>query len=252
MFEMQLKDNMMSMLSRDGIEAIVTPAGSRFYVESEDLDKAADSLRRVFGVASLSKAAVCGSEMDDICKAAAEYSQGRIGPGLSFAVRARREGTHKYTSMDLGREAGSAIFLSNTDIRVNLTDPDVTFYIEVRNNAAYIFHEYLSGPGGLPLGCQGKVIANVDNERGLLSAWMMMKRGCRAIVCGSYDVSMLERYDPSLRTAEAGETVNGILGKVSGISVDELDSVTVGDVPVYFPTIGMIDTEVKEMLNSIR
>jgi len=251
MFETQLKDNMMSMLSRDGIEAIVTPAGSRFYVESEDLDAAADTLRRVFGIASLSKAAVCGSEMEEICRAAADYSQGKIAPGQSFAVRARRDGTHRYTSMDLGREAGSAIFLSNKDIKVDLTDPDVTFYIEVRNNMAYIFNEYLPGPGGLPLGCQGKVIANVDDERGLLSAWMMMKRGCRVIVCGSYDLSVLERYDPSLKTVESGETVSGVLGKVSGTSLNGLDSVTIGDMPVFFPTIGMNDTEVEEMIASI-
>jgi thiamine biosynthesis protein ThiI len=153
--------------------------------------------------------------------------------------------------MDLGREAGSAIFLSNNDIKVDLTDPDVTFYVEVRNNKAYIVHEYLPGPGGLPLGCQGKVVAVVDDERGVLSAWMMMKRGCRAFVHGSYDMSLLRRYDPSLRTIEKGDTVNGILGKVLGTPLDGLDPAVLSDVPVYFPTIGMNDAEVKEMLRSI-
>ena len=251
MFESQLRDNMMSMLSRDGIEAIISSAEARFFVESENLDAAADSIRRVFGVASVSKAELCGSDMEEICKTAAEYSRGKIKKGQSFAVKARREGTHRYNSMDLGREAGSAIFLSNKNIKVDLTEPDVTFFIEVRNNKAYIFHEYLPGPGGLPLGCQGKVIAAVNDERGLLSAWMMMKRGCRAYVCGSYDVTLLRRYDPALKVIGEGDSVNGVLGKVMGTSLNELDSVDASDVPLYFPTIGMSDDEVKETLRSI-
>jgi thiamine biosynthesis protein ThiI len=191
-FEMQLKDNMMSMLVRDRVEALVTSDGSRFYVDTEDTDAAVRSVRRVFGVASLSVAETCNSEMDDICRTAAEYSRPRMKKGQSFAVRARREGTHRYTSMELGKEAGSAIFLANDGVKVDLTDPDVTFYIEVRNNRTYIFDAYVRAHAGLPLGSQGRVNAYVNDDRGLLSAWLMMKRGCRTVVRGDHGIDVLE------------------------------------------------------------
>ena len=251
-FEAQLKDNMISMLAYDGVEAIVVNGDARFYVESNDIDKAAESISKVFGVASVSKTFIVGSSMEEMCDAAAKYSKEMLKPGQSFVVRARREGTHAYTSMDVGRDVGSAIFLANDDVRVDLHNPDVKIFIEIRNNKAYIFSKYIPGPGGLPLGSQGKVIAHVNDDRGILSAWMMMKRGCRVFVTGKADMTLLKKYDPNLRSVTAKDDLSNILGKVLGISVNELDSKDVLDtVPVYYPTVGMTDTQVEEMLSKL-
>lgn len=254
-FENQLKDNMLSMLMEDGVEALVTKNGARYYVEATDPDAAVASLRRVFGVGSISVAEECdSSRMEDICSKAAEYSRSRISAGQSFAVKARREGSQGYTSMDVGREAGSAIFIANEDrgVRVDLTDPDVVFYVEVRENRAFVFGEYIRCHAGLPVGSQGKVIAEVGDERGLVAAWLMMKRGCRVIAHGDADlIALLRRYDPLLKVGDGNPQA---LGYVLGTSLDGLDAVDVSsyDVPVYFPTIGMSDDEVSELAGVIR
>ena len=254
-FENQLKDNMLSMLMEDGVEALVTKNGARYYVEATDPDAAVASLRRVFGVGSISVAEECdSSRMEDICSKAAEYSRSRISAGQSFAVKARREGSQGYTSMDVGREAGSAIFIANEDrgVRVDLTDPDVVFYAEVRENRAFVFGEYIRCHAGLPVGSQGKVIAEVGDERGMVAAWLMMKRGCRVIAHGDADlIALLRRYDPLLKVGDGNPQA---LGYVLGTSLDGLDAVDVSsyDVPVYFPTIGMSDDEVSELAGVIR
>ena len=254
-FENQLKDNMLSMLMEDGVEALVTKNGARYYVEATDPDAAVASLRRVFGVGSISVAEECdSSRMEDICSKAAEYSRSRISTGQSFAVKARREGSQGYTSMDVGREAGSAIFIANEGrgVRVDLTDPDVVFYVEVRENRAFVFGEYIRCHAGLPVGSQGKVIAEVGDERGMVAAWLMMKRGCRVIAHGDADlIALLRRYDPLLKVGDGNPQA---LGYVLGTSLDGLDAVDVSsyDVPVYFPTIGMSDDEVSELAGVIR
>ena len=253
-FENQLKDNMLSMLMEDGVEALVTKNGARYYVEATDPDAAVASLRRVFGVGSISVAEECdSSRMEDICSKAAEYSRSRISAGQSFAVKARREGSQGYTSMDVGREAGSAIFIANEGrgVRVDLTDPDVVFYVEVRENRAFVFGEYIRCHAGLPVGSQGKVIAEVGDERGMVAAWLMMKRGCRVIAHGDADIiALLRRYDPLLKVGDGNPQA---LGYVLGTSLDGLDGVDVSsyDVPVYFPTIGMSDDEVSELAEVI-
>ena len=254
-FENQLKDNILSMLMEDGVEALVTKNGARYYVEATDPDAAVASLRRVFGVGSISVAEECdSSRMEDICSKAAEYSRSRISAGQSFAVKARREGSQGYTSMDVGREAGSAIFIANEGrgVRVDLTDPDVVFYVEVRENRAFVFGEYIRCHAGLPVGSQGKVIAEVGDERGMVAAWLMMKRGCRVIAHGDADlIALLRRYDPLLKVGDGNPQA---LGYVLGTSLDGLDAVDVSsyDVPVYFPTIGMSDDEVSELAGVIR
>ena len=252
-FENRLRDNIINMLAADRIEALVTRRDARFYIESEDIDATASVLKRVFGIASFSVAEVCSSEMEDICATAAEYSLGRLNAGESFAVKARREGNQRYTSIDVGREAGSAIFLANEKkgVKVDLTDPDVTFYVEVRNNKAFIFGSSVKCHAGLPIGTQGKVLAEVLSDRDILSAWLMMKRGCKVIINGGRQ-PLLERYDPELKYGR--EMTPEILGVVKGVTLSELESVSVSEfeVPLFFPTIGMSDDEVSSFLEIIK
>lgn len=253
-FENRLRDNMISMLASERIEALVSKKDARFYIESSDINAAVSAVKRVFGISSLSVAEVCSSDMEDICSTAAEYSLTRLGEKQTFAVKARREGTHEYTSVDIGREAGSAIFLANESkgVKVDLTDPDVTFYVEVRNNKAFIFGSYIRCHGGLPIGTQGKVFAEVqENERDILAAWMMMKRGCKLFVKGN-EQPLLEKYDPELKYA--AEAPHEALGIVMGTSLSEFDDpiLPITDLPLYFPTIGMTDDEVSSLLEQIK
>jgi len=256
-FESTMKNNMLDMLMQDGVEALVTSKGARFYVEATDIDSAVRSLRKVFGVASMSIAEESTSKMEDMCAVAAQYSLSRLSEGQSFAVKARREGSQDYTSLDMGREIGSAIFLANEDkgVKVDLTNPDVIFYVEARDNRAFIFQDYIKCHAGLPVGTQGKVIAHLDgSERSIVSAWLMMKRGCRVMIEGDADFSMLKQYDSYLRQFNPQkDDEKRILGVVMGTDFADLGSVDVTQYPypVFFPTIGMTDDEVSEIYDAI-
>jgi len=255
-FENQLKDCMLSMLAFDGVEAIVEKGDARFYVYASDNRKALWSLRKVFGIGSMSVAEVTTSSMEDICRTAAEYSKGRMREGQSFAVRPRREGTHPYRSTDVGREAGSAIFLENQHlgVRVDLTSPDKVFYVEVRENKAYIFEDYMRCHAGLPVGTQGRVIAYLGDDRSTLSAWLMMKRGCRIMARGSDSAGILIHYDPDMKfLSEDQEDPRSALGYVFGNSLEDIEKVDVSkyELPIYFPTVGMSDEQVGKMMASL-
>ena len=254
-FENQLKDNILTMLMEDGVEALVTKRGARYYVEATDTEAAVRSVRKVFGVASISVAEVCSSKMEDMCAVAAEYSKGRLSEGQSFAVKARREGSQGYSSMDVGREVGSAIFLANEHlgVEVDLTTPDVVFYVEVRDNQAYIFQDYIRCHAGLPVGSQGKVVAHVEDDRGLVSAWLMMKRGCRVMLRGEDYLPLLRQYDPIMRAVDQDGGRN-VFGYVLGTRLEDVGKIDVSsyDLPVYFPTMGMTDDEVETLAETIR
>jgi thiamine biosynthesis protein ThiI len=263
-FESILLDNMMTALSANNLEALVTCEQGRIYITADRIDEAVPVLRRVFGIASVSPALISDSAMEKMQKAAAEYSRGVLKDGQSFAVKARREGNHPYKSMDVGREVGSAIFLANEDreVRVDLTRPDVTFYVEVREKKAYIFTEYLSGPAGLPMGSQGKVVALIENERDALAAWMLMKRGCRVFVStpsADGPASILKAWDPRLKVF-VGREVHKVLrdvkalATVHGYGVGDMDRIKEmhSATPAFYPLIGMTDAEIAERLAALR
>jgi thiamine biosynthesis protein ThiI len=80
--------------------------------------------------------------------------------------------------MEVDRRVGAAV-VEATGAPVNLTEPDVTVAIQIYEDAAYLFVDRIPGPGGLPIGSSGRVIAlfsgGIDSP---VAAHMMMKRGC--------------------------------------------------------------------------
>jgi thiamine biosynthesis protein ThiI len=145
---------------------------------------------------------------------------------------------------------------------VNLSRPDVTFYVEVRDRKAYIFSEYLSGPGGLPMGSQGKVVAVVREERDALAAWMLMKRGCRATIMVPGDPSAadpLRIWDPKLRTVSSADVHHVMrdakaLAAVYGYGLKDIELIKAvpSDHPSFFPLVGMTEEEIGDRLRSIK
>ncbi len=254
-WENRMKDNLMQMLEHDCVEALVSKGEARFYIETADLDRAIRSVRKVFGVASISIAESCPSDAESICAALAEYSKTRMVEGKTYAVKARREGNQPFTSMEIARMVGDAIWNANLDKdpHVNLSAPDITFWVEVRPKVTYYFQEYIYSHAGLPLGTQGRVFAEVTDDRGLLSAWLMMKRGCKVFVEGDYRLDILREYDPHLRTVSDGRVPDRTLGIVKGYSLAGIEGFDQSgyDLPVYFPTVGMTDAEVAERLKAI-
>lgn len=262
-FENILIDNILNNLAHREIEALVDCDQGRIHVFTDKIDEAVPILTRVFGVASVSPAYTCISDMEEMCSAVAEFSKDYLSEGSTFAVKARREGNHNYTSMDVGREVGSAIFLANQDknVKVNLSKPDVTFYIEIRKKSARVFTEYIYGPGGLPFGSQGKVVASVETENDALAAWYMMKRGCRTIIAGRPDgpAALLKEWVPNLKIIDCSisellRKENKIFAAVYGYTLNDLDMIksTSLSIPVYYPLTGMSDEEIAENIVKIQ
>ena len=177
-FEDRLVLNLKDAMQRLGAEGEVAREWGRIFIDGGD-DKAVEAARRTFGVVSLSTAKRFDFKtLDDIKKVAADYAVPRMKKGESFGIRARRSGSHNFTSMDAAREAGAAV-VDATGAKVNLTKPDREFFLEIRDNKAYFFVDKIEGPGGLPLGIEGKVLClisgGIDSP---VAAYLMMKRGC--------------------------------------------------------------------------
>ena len=101
---------------------------------------------------------------------------------MSFGVSARRTKDQSISSQDVNKEVGQFLLEKIDGVSVNLDNPDYKLYVEVRSDYTYIFDEIFKGPGGLPVGTQGKAIALISgNVDSILAMYLIMKRGCAVI-----------------------------------------------------------------------
>ncbi len=175
----------------------------RVFIETDAPFDAAKVASRIFGIVSTSPVVVTSSDLEEIINTGFEIAKDEFKPGLTFAVGARRVGTHPYTSQQVREGLGAKIF-TELQLKVDLTNPEQSIYVEVRNDKAYILTKTISGIGGMPTGTQGKAIclisAGLDSA---VAAFKVMKRGVIPIFlyfCTTHPVEGRCR-DPAIKQA---------------------------------------------------
>lgn len=235
--ERRLRDNIAAILADRDIDAEVERRWSRLLVHAngENVEEATIAAADTFGVQSASPVSVVSPERPVIEGALADAAREHYHGG-TFAVRARRSSKdHPFTSAELEREGGTAVWNAVENPEVDLDDPDITFSVEVRDNDAFVFLEKRDGPGGLPLGTQTKLVSLVSGGiDSPVATWEVMKRGSPVIPVyldlGDYGgidhqaraietVRKLAKYAPDrdmrVRKVPAGEAMN-LLGEEVG------------------------------------
>jgi thiamine biosynthesis protein ThiI len=214
----RLRRNLLDGLVRGRVEGDVLQAGSRVWLVGPDPMALAQVAARTFGVVSASPCRRVGASMETLCAAAAEAAAGL--PGKTFAVRARREGSHPYSSMDVQVQAGSRVFTTRRDagqpVEVDLDRPDFEVHIDIRQDQAFVFTQTLEGPGGLPVGSQGLVLALVSDEASFVATWLMMRRGCAVAYLHSGDTGSVPTEGVEAMAAWGGPRDVEVLPVCSG------------------------------------
>lgn len=263
-FEQQLLDDIRRRHALAGTPCVISKTRGRLFVDSDDWRKSCEILSRTFGVVCFSPVERAPSDLDSLTKSVIEFSRPLMSRGAAFAIRSRRSGNHSYTSQTLAEHLGSAVLKEhlNLGVKVGLDEPDVEIFVEVRDRAAYLFSSVLPGPGGMPLGSQGRVLSVVESDLGIASSWLMMKRGCSVLIATDNGqlVEPLSSWYPHLRTVEPkGDlfslaSANECIGIAFSWRLQEIEKLGApkGALPVFYPLVGMDEKEVSGLLDRIR
>lgn len=137
---------------------------------------AAERAARVFGVAYVGAGKRVAPDLETIAQAALTLMASE--PFESFRVRARRTySTLEKSSQEINVEIGQRI-KDATQKRVDLKNADATAWIELFANSGIVYRLRLEGPGGLPVGVSGRVLALVSGGiDSPVAAWRMARRG---------------------------------------------------------------------------
>ena len=185
-FEQKLLQNVKRRLSPLG-EFDVTCLQSTIYVEplddAADMDAALDAMTRVFGAASVVRAAGCEKTPQAMAAKAVEYMADAMRAARSFKVETKRaDKSFPMTSIQISQYVGGELADAFPGTAVDVHDPELTVHVEVRETQAYIHGTPLPGAGGLPVGCGGAAVTllsgGIDSP---VSTWMIAKRGVHMI-----------------------------------------------------------------------
>ncbi|MCR1868848.1 tRNA uracil 4-sulfurtransferase ThiI [Longicatena caecimuris] len=171
---------------RDFNELTYERTHDRMYImlNGEDHEAVAKHLQQVFGISSFSFAVKVASDIEVIkqtCLVLAKQSDAQ-----TFKIEARRSFKQfPMVSDEINREVAGEI-LRNTDIKVNVREPQLRIQIELHQEATYIMTGKIKGNGGYPVGVGGKALVmlsgGIDSP---VACYMTMKRGV-AIECIHY------------------------------------------------------------------
>jgi thiamine biosynthesis protein ThiI len=177
-FVRRLLQNLQDALAAGGAPARVRVSHDRILAE---LPPGADasSLGRVFGVQSLSR--VRGRtppRLDAVVERGRELFADAVR-GRRFAVRARRVGSRERIALEareVERQLGAALL--PVAAGVDLDDPEVTVHVELVEGETFLLGERIPGPGGLPLGVEGRAVALLSGGfDSAVAAWQIQRRG---------------------------------------------------------------------------
>lgn len=155
----------------------------RIYVDTDgeyDYDETIEALKCVFGIVGICPVILVEDEgFDKLCEdVIAHINQEYPDKHFTFKVDARRaRKNYPLESMEINAKVGERILDAFPETRVDVHHPEVMIHIEIRSQIN-IYSRIIPGPGGMPVGTNGKAMlllsGGIDSP---VAGYMIAKRG---------------------------------------------------------------------------
>ena len=161
LFEDALRRQIRRALKKIDGQFIVSKEQGRIYVECDtdfDYDEAVAKLKTVFGILWICPMMqIEDNGFDDLAEQTVKYLKDVYkGKEMTFKVKARRaRKNYPLNSMEINMDLGEKILDAIPQMKVDVHKPDIELNVEIRNKIN-IYSEFIPGPGGMPVGTNGK------------------------------------------------------------------------------------------------
>ena len=162
---------------------IISKESGRIYMDAQgeyDYDEVIAALKRVFGIAWICPMfQIEKTDFEEIKKEVASYvDQVYEDKNFTFKVDAKRvDKKYPVSSEQMNRDLGEVILDTFPETKVDVHHPDVLLKVEVRK-LVNIYSVMIPGPGGMPVGTNGKAMlllsGGIDSP---VAGYMIAKRG---------------------------------------------------------------------------
>lgn len=166
-------------------EFTVRKEQGRIFAESQgdfDFEEAVEALQRVFGIVGICPVLECDDlPVEELAVTVIDYMNEVYPEGeYTFKVNARRtRKSYPMDSMELNSFLGEKILDAFPKTSVDVHNPQILLNVEIRERI-YIYSKIIPGPGGMPVGTNGKCMlllsGGIDSP---VAGYMIAKRGVK-------------------------------------------------------------------------
>ena len=163
----------------------VTKEQGRIYVNvlsDYDYDEVIKRLQRVFGIVAIRPVVYCeDNTWENLTKVVGDYIDTVYDKkDFTFKVESRRaDKRYPKKSMEINADMGEYLLGRFPEARVDVHHPEIFLNIEIRQKT-YIYSLSVPGPGGMPVGTNGKAMlllsGGIDSP---VAGYMIAKRGVK-------------------------------------------------------------------------
>lgn len=153
----------------------------RFYIilNGTDSKLVTEQLDKVFGLQSYSLAARCENDLEHIKALALDMVLEQSLAPTTFKVETKRSDKQfPLISGEISRAVGAHLLINTEHLSVDVHNPQLTVFVEVRREGAFVMVEQVKGLGGFPVGVGGKgllmISGGIDSP---VAGYLMQKRG---------------------------------------------------------------------------
>ena len=150
----------------------------RMYIECNqlDLEKVVEKLQKVFGLHGIVICHKVDTDIESIQNKSLELVKNESGKTFKIITK-RADKRFAIPSMEMNNKIGGFI-LKNTELKVDVHNPEISLFIEIRSEGTFIYTNELRGNGGYPVGIQGKgmlmLSGGIDSP---VAGYLALKRG---------------------------------------------------------------------------
>ena len=155
----------------------------RIYVEAEgefDYDETVAALQRAFGIVGICPVVIVENDgFENLAAKVLDYMKNMYGDQKkTFKVMTRRANkSYPMESMEVNAALGERILDAFPNMSVDVHNPEIMLHVELRAKIN-IYSEVIPGPGGMPLGTNGRSMlllsGGIDSP---VAGYMVAKRG---------------------------------------------------------------------------
>jgi thiamine biosynthesis protein ThiI len=216
-FEDKLVEDIKRKLPASNAALSVRKERGRIVIKINDAsaqEEITEALKRVFGIANFAFAYSCELNLGTIKERVLEILDDGakdttfVTQSPTFRITAIRSNKKFPTTSQKTNEEIGAYIVEKLELPVNLENPDLNCFIEITDNEAFLYLQKISGPGGLPAGCEGKVgllmSGGIDSP---VAAFQLMRRGAKIIFIHFHSVPFTSE--------ESAEKTKGLVSQLA-------------------------------------
>ena len=188
-----------------GLNVYVEHTHDRIFIHlnDEDVNKVIERLNYVSGISSYSLVVKCSDNLNEIKETSLKLMQEVVKKKTTFKVNTKRaDKSYPMHSLEITKHVSGYVLAHDSDLVVDVHNPEVELNLEIRGGACYLFNTNLRAMGGFPVGVAGKGLlmlsGGIDSP---VAGYLAMKQGIE-IECIHFESTPLTSIESAQKVVD--------------------------------------------------